>query len=418
MTSKRFAMCCRQPVCSLALPPDGRRIPDRTQRFVARLGRGQADVAQHMWVKIQQMLARVVQRQGCAQTRKQAGLADVAGVKACAYKHDNPLFCVMISYFQSPILMLIAGYDTFVKQLLLNKVITRCDMLRNLDLSALRSFLAIADVGGVTRAAASLNLTQSAVSMQIKRLEEVLQVQLLDRSARRVALTASGEQLAGYARQMLALNDEALARLTHSEFDGMITLGVPHDIVFPVIPAVLRQFARAYPRVRTQLVSSFTAVLIDQFARGEFDMILTTEDSVGPDGTTLAVLPLVWMGAPGGHAWKQRPLPLAYEHRCGFRQGVQAALDRQGIAWTMAVQSDSSRAIEASVQADLAVHTVLAGTEAAGFERIAHGGALAALPTKCVNLYVNATAARRPHLALADLIRDGYTTRSHAVQVA
>jgi DNA-binding transcriptional LysR family regulator len=291
-------------------------------------------------------------------------------------------------------------------------------MLRNLDLTALRSFLAIADAGGVTRAAASLNLTQSAVSMQIKRLEDVLQVQLLDRSARRVSLTASGEQLLGYARQMLALNDEALAQLTHAEFDGMITLGVPHDIVFPVIPAVLRQFSRDFPRMRVQLVSSFTTVLLDQFARGECDMILTTEDDVGANGETLATLPLVWIGAPGGHAWKARPLPLAYEHRCLFRVGVQAALDAQGIAWTLAVESDSPRAVEASLMADLAVHTVLAGSEPAGLERIAHGGALPVLPSKNVNLYVAGAATRKPHVALAALIRDGYIMRAVNAQAA
>lgn len=291
-------------------------------------------------------------------------------------------------------------------------------MLRNLDLTALRSFLAIADAGGVTRAAASLNLTQSAVSMQIKRLEDMLQVQLLDRTTRRVTLTASGEQLVGYARQMLGLNDEALARMTHAEFDGMITLGVPHDIVFPVIPTVLRKFAREYPRMRTQLVASFTTVLLDQFARGECDMILTTEDDLGPGGVTLATLPLIWVGAPGGQAWRRRPLPLAYEHRCSFRAGVQAALDRQGIGWAMAVESDSTRAIEASVLADLAVHTSLAGTEPAAMERIAHGGALPVLAEKKVNLYVAATASRKPHLALAGLIRESYAQRADVLQLA
>ena len=290
--------------------------------------------------------------------------------------------------------------------------------MRNLDLTALRSFLAIADAGGVTRGAASLNLTQSAVSMQIKRLEDALQVQLLDRSARRVTLTASGEQLLGYARQMLALNDEALARLTHAEFDGMITLGVPHDIVFPVIPTVLRQFARDFPRMRVQLVSSFTTVLLDQFARGECDMILTTEDAAGVGGETLATLPLIWVGAPGGHAWKARPLPLAYEHRCVFRHGVQAALAAQGLEWTLAVESDNTRAIEASIMADLAVHTLLAGTEPAALERIAHGGALPDLPSKSVNLYIGPMATRKPHAGLASLIRDGYALRAEAARAA
>lgn len=104
-------------------------------------------------------------------------------------------------------------------------------MPRNLDLTALRSFVAVADCGGVTRAAGALNLTQSAVSMQLKRLEESLDTKLLDRSSRQISLTAAGEQLVSYARRMLELNDEVYARLTATEFEGEIVLGVPHDIV-------------------------------------------------------------------------------------------------------------------------------------------------------------------------------------------
>jgi DNA-binding transcriptional LysR family regulator len=296
--------------------------------------------------------------------------------------------------------------------MIVNVIITGRDMIRNLDVTALRSFVAIADLGGVTRAAGQLNLTQSAVSMQIKRLEEVLQVTLLDRSLRRVSLTASGEQLLGYARKMLAINDEALGRLMHEEFEGDVTVGVPHDIVYPVIPGVLRNFARDFPKMRVRLVSSFTKTLLEQFSRGECDMILTTEDHVGAGGETLAELPLVWIGAPGGQAWRRRPLPLAFEHRCVFRQGVQAALENVGIPWAMAVESDSTRTIEASVMADLAVHTSLAGCEPTYLERIDHGDALPDLMTKRVNLYVAEASARRPQRALAALIREAYSGRT------
>lgn len=284
-------------------------------------------------------------------------------------------------------------------------------MPRNLDMTSLRSFVAIAEAGGVTRAAGFLNLTQSAVSMQIKRLEEVLGVALLDRSGRQVALTAPGEQLLGYARRMLALNDEAFARLTREEYEGEVVLGVPHDIVYPAIPQVLRQFARDYPKMRVTLLSSFTRVLKGQFARGECDVILTTEAGVEPGGETLAELPLIWVGAPGGVAWKQRPLRLAYEQHCIFRQGVQAALDAAGIPWQMAVESESTRTVEASVSADLAVHTVLAGSEPPYVERIAHGGTLPELARMKVNLY-SAQPAHSPAIpALAEMLRRAYAQR-------
>ncbi len=285
-------------------------------------------------------------------------------------------------------------------------------MMRNLDMTALRSFVAVADAGGVTRAAGFLNLTQSAVSMQIKRLEDVLGLELLDRTGRRVGLTAAGEQLLGYARRMLALNDEIFGRLTHDAYEGEIVLGVPHDIVYPVIPGVLQRLHADYPRMKVNLISSFTRMLKDQFARGGCDIILTTEDTLEPGGETLVELPLVWIGAPGGSAWKQRPLRLAYEHNCIFRQGVQAALDVAGVPWEMAVESDSTRAIEASVSADLAVHTVLAGCEGPYLERVSHGGALPELQRKKINLYV-ADPVHSPVVeVLAGLIRRAYAVRS------
>jgi DNA-binding transcriptional LysR family regulator len=283
-------------------------------------------------------------------------------------------------------------------------------MARNLDLTALRSFVAVADTGGVTRAAGFLNLTQSAVSMQLKRLEGALGLDLLDRSGRTIGLTASGEQLLGYARKILALNDEVYGRLTHQAFEGEVTLGVPHDIVYPSIPEVLRRFNTDYPRMKVHMVSSFTRALKEQYARGECDIILTTEDGCDPGGETLATLPLVWIGAPNGAIWKQRPLRLAFEHRCFFRGRVQDALNRAGVAWEMAVESDQSRTIEASVSADLAVHAMIDGTVPPYCETIQHGGALPELASININLYVAKPAKGQMSDGLADLVRQAFVT--------
>lgn len=281
-------------------------------------------------------------------------------------------------------------------------------MPRNLDLTALRSFVTVSDLGGVTRAAGALNLTQSAVSMQLKRLEESLGIDLLDRSNRTIALTATGEQLVGYARQMLALNDEVLARLTDSQFEGEITLGVPHDIVFPYIPSVLQTFSANYPRMKVQLMSSYTGRLKQQFVNGECDIILTTETELPEGARHLSDVPLVWVGAKGGSAWKQRPLRLAYEYNCSFRRPVQRALDRAGISWEMAVESHSTRSVEASVSADLAVHTMLAGSHPSYFEMIPHNGALPELGSQMINQYVRENHGSEPIGALADLVAAAY----------
>ncbi|MFV0361426.1 LysR family transcriptional regulator [Tropicimonas sp.] len=281
-------------------------------------------------------------------------------------------------------------------------------MPRNLDLTALRSFVAVADSGGVTRAAGYMNLTQSAVSMQIKRLEEALDVTLLDRAGRGVALTPEGEQLLTYARRMLDINDAAIDRLTAHDYGGEITLGVPHDIIYPHVPDILRRFNAAFPRVRVNLVSSYSKMLLEQFSRGQFAMILTTEQGHGHGAEVLSEKPLRWIGAPGGVCWRQRPLRFGSGAHCIFRSASLRALDRCAIGWEMAVESESERPIEAAVRADLAVSVMLEGTEPPFLEQIDHNGALPDLPSYSINLYVSDLAKGRAELALVDLVRKAY----------
>ncbi|KUJ79448.1 LysR family transcriptional regulator [Ruegeria profundi] len=280
--------------------------------------------------------------------------------------------------------------------------------MRNLDITTLRSFVAVADQGGVTRAAGFLHLTQSAVSMQLKRLEELLGLELLDRSGRTIALTASGEQLLAYARRMIALNDEVIAKLTDQAYEGEVVLGVPHDIVYPAIPRVLQRFNVDFPRVRVQLVSSYSLQLKEMYKRGECDLILTTEANSNEAAETVAQLPLRWIGAPGGSAWRKRPIPIAMGRRCMFRPQVIAALDEAGIPWELAVETENDRTIEATVAADLAIHAVLDGTEAAHLVQIDDGGALPKLPAHVINLY-GGDSGRGPLLeALATLVRQNF----------
>ena len=281
-------------------------------------------------------------------------------------------------------------------------------MPRNLDLTALRSFVAVADTGGVTKAAAVLNLTQSAVSMQLKRLEENLDQALLDRSGRGIALTTAGEQLLSYGRKLLTLNDEVYSRMTDSAYEGALTLGVPHDIVHPAIPQVLQMFAAEHPRMRVQLISSYTTRLFEMLNEGKCDLILTTEPDVRAGGETLIEKPLIWYGAPNGKAWAKRPMPIASEPHCTFRRPMQAALDAAGIPWTMAVDSDSSRTIEATVSADFAVIAQLQGTAVPQLEPVQHGGALPDLGGFKINMYLTEAPRGEVLQALADMVRRSY----------
>lgn len=276
-------------------------------------------------------------------------------------------------------------------------------MVRNLDLTALRSFVAVADSGGVTRAAAQLNLTQSAVSMQLKRLEEQIGLSLLDRGQRQIGLTGEGEQLLGYARRMLSLNDEAWGRLTNPAFEGELTLGVPQDIMYPHVPRVMQRFAQEYPRVRVQIQSDLTVELKERFARSEIDLILTTEADLGPGGEMLDQQPLVWVGAQGGQAWRSRPVRFGSTSRCVFRRPAIDALDAAGLPWELAVDSLSCSAVEVSVNADLAIFVQLEGSIPSGCEAIRHGGALPRLPEYLINMYVRDTG---PRAALAQRLGD------------
>ena len=281
-------------------------------------------------------------------------------------------------------------------------------MPRNLDLTALRAFVAVADMGGVTRAATMLNLTQSAVSMQLKRLEESLGLPLLDRSGRTIALTASGERLLGYARRMLKLNDDIFGEMTDDGFEGVLTLGVPHDIVYPAIPRVLKSFAADFPRMRVQLLSSWTLRLKELFDEGRCDMILTTEDHLDPGGETLIQKRMLWYGAPDGTAWQKRPLPLASEPHCQFRKSMHKALDAAGIPWEMAVDSDSTRTVEATVAADFAIIAQIEGSVSPQLEEVHHGGALPQVGMKLINLYVSNVGSDPVRDSLADLVRGAY----------
>lgn len=276
--------------------------------------------------------------------------------------------------------------------------------MRNLDITTLRSFIAVADAGGVTRAASFLNLTQSAVSMQIKRLEESLDLTLLDRQGRGVVLTSAGEQLLAYARRIVDLNDEVYGKLTNTVWEGEIILGVPHDIIYPAIPNVMKAMQRDFPRVKVQLHSSYSSDLKERFARGEVDVILTTETH--PDGAAeiLMKVPLRWYGAPGGQAWKLTPLPVAFCNHCSFRPVALGKLEKTGAPWDLVLSSDSDRAIEVAVSADLAITSVLEGHEPPQFEAIPTSANLPELGHQSVALY---RGTARPQIIepLCDLLR-------------
>ncbi len=228
-----------------------------------------------------------------------------------------------------------------------------------LEFDLLKSFVAIAESGSFTRAAQQVYRSPAAVSMQIKRLEQMLGQSLFVREARRVHLTAEGELLLGYSRRLLKLNQEVVSQFVAPTLEGTVRFGSPDDLGTRVLPMVLAQFARSHPAVAVNVIVGSSLVMLDQLDKGELDMALITAGNVGQDpsrGKVIFSEPLVWTCRNGGLAAEQRPLPLAVANvGCCWRSMALDALDKQGIPYRIAYNCNHSTGMEAAMQADLAI---------------------------------------------------------------
>jgi len=290
-------------------------------------------------------------------------------------------------------------------------------MHRNLDLATLRTLIAVAETGGMTKAANQLHLTQSTVSMQMKRLEEQLDIVVLERDGRVIKPTEQGSQLIDYARRLLAVNDSAIDKIMQPRHQGALSFGVPFDIVQPHVPSILKYFVQSYPDVSVSISAELTYKLLEDFNAGKHDVILTTEEEPRPGGICLLKQPLVWNGAINGRAWKQRPLPLTFSRTCIFRDPAIQALKAAGIDWVEAVCSNSSfNASSVAGAADLGVRADIKGFSAAGMEAIEDASSmLPPLPEYSVVMYVTDGPNKTIASIFANLMREGFEKTNSAV---
>ena len=228
-----------------------------------------------------------------------------------------------------------------------------------LDTDTLRTFVAIAENGSFTRAAHQVFRTPSALSMQIKRLEETLGQSLFIREARRVSLTPEGEVLLGYGRRLLKLNEEAVSRFLAPSLEGSVRLGTPDDVGTRVLPQVLTRFARSHPAVQVNVNAGRSVDLLKRLDDGELDLALVTlghSDLSAKRGEVVHTEPLVWAGRDGGVAVQRSPLPLSLaNHGCAWREMALGALDKAEISYRVAYNSEHCAGQEAAMLADLAV---------------------------------------------------------------
>lgn len=233
-------------------------------------------------------------------------------------------------------------------------------MVWRLDLELLKTFVTVAETGSLTRAGERLLISQPTVSLQLKRLEEGLGRRLMERSAKGVSLTGDGEILLSYARRILGLAEEALARIIEPTVAGLVRLGTPEDFATTHLSGVLARFAQSHRNVALEVTTDLTLNLIERFKNGEFDLVLIKREVMGPaDGVRVWREPLVWAGMRPDHFALPEALPLVVSpHPCVYRKRATVALDRAGKPWRVAYTSTSLAGAQAAVRAGLGV-TVL-----------------------------------------------------------
>jgi DNA-binding transcriptional LysR family regulator len=256
-----------------------------------------------------------------------------------------------------------------------------------LDPELLTAFVAVADHRSFTRAAAALNRTQSAISMQIKRLEERAGAELFHRSSARVTLSPSGEALLGYARRILSLSEEAAGRLREHKIDGVVRLGVMDDYGTFLVPGILAAFANSYPHIQMEMETGLTGTMLERLG-ASFDLVIAMHPEGSRKGELLRREQAVWAAGALHQAETSDPLQLAlYPAGCLFREWAIEALDRAARPWRISFVSHSLAAVESIAAEGLAVTVVKSGTFPARLRRLTANHNMPPLPAADICLH-------------------------------
>ena len=223
------------------------------------------------------------------------------------------------------------------------------------QLDWLRAFVAVVDAGSLSAAAPILHRSQSAVSMQIKKLEDALGQPVLLRGPRHMDLTATGAELLPFARRMLELHTQTQTALFGPQLEGTVRLGVPDDYAATYLTPVLRSFASRHMGVEIELTCEQSTALIPKVSRGELDLALVSRDKP-QRGRLLFQEPLVWVGSANAEVWRKTPLPIAvYESASLARQEALQALTAIRRPYRVVYHSSSLAGQVAAVESGLAV---------------------------------------------------------------
>ncbi|MFH7907022.1 transcriptional regulator LrhA [Enterobacter cloacae] len=228
--------------------------------------------------------------------------------------------------------------------------------IMNLDLDLLRTFVAVADLNTFAAAAAAVCRTQSAVSQQMQRLEQLVGKELFARHGRNKLLTEHGIQLLGYARKILRFNDEACMSLMFSNLQGVLTLGASDESADTILPFLLNRISSVYPKLALDVSVKRNAFMIEMLKENEVDLVVTTHRPGLFDCLTLRTSPTHWYCAAEYVLQQGEPVPLVLlDDPSPFRDMVLAALNEANIPWRLAYVASTLPAVRAAVKAGLGV---------------------------------------------------------------
>jgi len=283
-----------------------------------------------------------------------------------------------------------------------------------LDLDLLKTLVAIAETGSFSAAAGLVHRTPSAVSMQVKKMEDLLGRAIFTRDSRSVNLTTDGAFLLEHARRMLALNRDAVARFVQPEIEGVVRLGAPDDVAERFLVDMLRRFADSHPCVTVNVTVDTTDRMIKSLHEGNLDLTLITCEAGFKEKNAEVVFreQLVWAACRGGVAAEQKPLPVSvWDDSCAWRVAALNALNAQDRPWRIAFQSAHISGQRAAVLADLAVAPIpVSSLDGDIIEAPKHYG-LPVLPKYALGLLV-AVDPNPAISAAVDHLRASFTQRS------
>ncbi|MGQ5701737.1 LysR substrate-binding domain-containing protein [Sandaracinobacteroides sp. A072] len=257
---------------------------------------------------------------------------------------------------------------------------------RNIDIDLLRSFVTIVEVRSFTRAAERLLRTQSAISLQMKRLEEQLECRLFERGGRGVEPTQAGILLLGYARRILGANDELVGRMAEPMVEGRVIIGSPEGFATEHLVAVVARFSRAFPRVHMCVRAGGPEELAEALSAQDIDLLIECHVEEDAPGTLLMHEPLQWCVADGAepevaHEVPGEPLRLVvHTDPCPVRQVMMRLLDQIGLERRIVYETQSRSGVQAAVGAGLGVGVLPRSSLQAGMHRLNHAEGLPSLP--------------------------------------